>query len=264
MLVYGITLLALLSVVQSAAVSTQKCYWPSGNEMSAGNLACSSSKTSMCCAETDACTLSGYCLGSNGFPYRGGCTDKTWKSSACLQTCQRMHNRPTLEYTIRFANVFVEGPENRQALYPCTSGGSTTTFACDVGQTNSCMDNNITFTSYPFSLPFAPPGSGRALGDPISSAIPSATSATSTKILAASPTAAVTLTGNSDNSASSKACSKHSFIHNDLGAIVGIAIGSLVVGASIPILFFLIMARSKKPSNLAGSRHVQHGSLTSL
>ena len=43
---------------------------------------------SACCAPGDPCTANGYCFGSAGYLYRGGCTDITWQSPNCCPKCR--------------------------------------------------------------------------------------------------------------------------------------------------------------------------------
>ena len=43
---------------------------------------------SACCGFGDQCTEQGYCFGSAGYLYRGGCTDITWESPNCAQQCK--------------------------------------------------------------------------------------------------------------------------------------------------------------------------------
>jgi hypothetical protein len=64
--------------------ASPQCYWPDGGAAQSNYVPCNSTATaSACCAVNDACTTYGWCLGSAGMVYRGGCTDPSWKSGAC-------------------------------------------------------------------------------------------------------------------------------------------------------------------------------------
>jgi hypothetical protein len=72
--------------VRSISASPQ-CYWPNGLTAQSNYVPCNSTATaSACCALNDTCTTYGWCLGSAGMVYRGGCTDPSWKSGACQST----------------------------------------------------------------------------------------------------------------------------------------------------------------------------------
>ena len=67
------------------------CYWPNQAILDKPYLPCSgmaSDVHSACCASGDQCTENGYCFGSAGYVYRGGCTDITWQSPNCAQECR--------------------------------------------------------------------------------------------------------------------------------------------------------------------------------
>ena len=77
-------LFSISILLYSQAVSAYTCYWPSGNVAQSNYVACNSTAAvSACCAANDACTTFGWCLGSSGFVYRGGCTDAHWSTDAC-------------------------------------------------------------------------------------------------------------------------------------------------------------------------------------
>ncbi len=80
------TLLAL--ALPAAAAAAPKCFYPDGVTVEPNHAPCNTTVTnSACCLPQDACTAGGLCLGTSNFNYRGSCTDKTWSSSACPQTC---------------------------------------------------------------------------------------------------------------------------------------------------------------------------------
>lgn len=83
-------ILSLTSVLLCAryVVSDQQCYNPNG--VAAPYAVCNASSTtgSACCGTGDPCTTTGYCAGSAGFLYRGGCTDKQFNSDSCASLCR--------------------------------------------------------------------------------------------------------------------------------------------------------------------------------
>jgi hypothetical protein len=87
----AVTVLILASI--TTASQNASCYFPDGSEATYGDIdyvPCkdmSAGGFTYCCASTDVCTVGGYCLGSAGVFYRGGCTDQTWTSSLCPSLC---------------------------------------------------------------------------------------------------------------------------------------------------------------------------------
>ncbi len=86
MYVHAMNQRLLLAVFFRSAYAFQ-CYWQNGSDVQGSNyLACNLTvAASACCAVYGACTTDRWRLGSAGFAYRGGCTDSTWKWSACQQ-----------------------------------------------------------------------------------------------------------------------------------------------------------------------------------
>ena len=65
------------------------CYYPDGS-IAYNYQTCNpeSDNASACCElSTSVCTENGYCFGSAGVLYRGGCTDRKWPSPNCAQQC---------------------------------------------------------------------------------------------------------------------------------------------------------------------------------
>jgi hypothetical protein len=78
----------LCTFVQPGLPSAILCYFPDGTIFYGGMACLTNGTNSMCCASGDACTTSGWCLGSSGYLYRGGCTDRSWTSNACMSICK--------------------------------------------------------------------------------------------------------------------------------------------------------------------------------
>ncbi|KAH6680593.1 hypothetical protein B0J14DRAFT_269242 [Halenospora varia] len=72
---------------------SKSCYYPDGSLVGADNLhpvmiPCDpKAETSACCHKADICYANGLCGSDYWWPYRGACTDKTWKSKACPSYC---------------------------------------------------------------------------------------------------------------------------------------------------------------------------------
>ena len=87
------TLMSILchwSWLMRASSADPTCYFP--NEKVASTYQpCNSTDddhASVCCElSTSVCSTKGLCYGSNGYLYRGGCTDRSWKSALCPTVC---------------------------------------------------------------------------------------------------------------------------------------------------------------------------------
>ncbi len=69
---------SFLILTQRICVVSSTCYWPDGS-ISKYHAPCNSIANgfdSACCGNDDVCSSSGYCLGRNGYMYRGACTDR--------------------------------------------------------------------------------------------------------------------------------------------------------------------------------------------
>ncbi|KAF8864679.1 hypothetical protein BDZ45DRAFT_669452 [Acephala macrosclerotiorum] len=183
----------------------------------------------MCCAVDDACTTRGWCLGSAGYVYRGGCTDNSWTSSACQQLCK------------------LTNTGNSQNLYPCSAGAFSTVWCCSGidSHTSSCCNNNFSFPSTGAS--FMPAAEALVdLGiDPTSSVDP--TISTTTLDTGSTTTAIVIATATIQTNSSSGVA---------VGDVVGAAIGSVVVGVVIGLIAgWLIWRTSRKSSQSLPPTH---------
>ena len=95
-----------------------------------------SGEHSACCGPGDPCSANGYCFGSFGFPYRGGCTDITWQSPSCCPGCRdcTQSARPQKSLTTHkdLADRMIAAVNSFSNLYPCpmNNGSHTTNWCC--------------------------------------------------------------------------------------------------------------------------------------
>lgn len=85
-------LITLLILSYLYPIVTAECYFPDGSLADSNYQACNATASgaahSACCAQGDACSTTGYCFGSAGFPYRGACTDQSWNAKECCPGCK--------------------------------------------------------------------------------------------------------------------------------------------------------------------------------
>lgn len=88
--------LVLWASTLSTVLAAKKCYYVDGSDVDNSFQPCFPNKdVSPCCASNkdsgDMCLSSGICYAQqgmyNGLMYVNGCTDKTGKSSDCVQVC---------------------------------------------------------------------------------------------------------------------------------------------------------------------------------
>lgn len=161
------------------AIASQTCYWPNG-AVAQGYVPCNLDQTnSMCCAdqEQSACLSNGLCLWLGDFSIdRGGCTDSSWASGACVQTCrsdpddghadvtQCINNTVGLEWCCGFNNDCCSGSGGVIAVGVAASTGgsfyavsmpgssSTSATASSGSATTSTTPNSPSITSPSFML----------------------------------------------------------------------------------------------------------------
>lgn len=67
------------------------CYYPDGNVWTADWPCWNTTNPNdyaPCCANQNYCFSNGWCMSGNDMkPYRGGCTDKSWRSDSCNKKC---------------------------------------------------------------------------------------------------------------------------------------------------------------------------------
>lgn len=85
---YTTLLLALLLINYPILPVGGLCYNPDQIAQSYVPCDTTSGEHSACCASGDQCTVNGYCFGSAGYMYRGGCTDINWQSPNCAPRCR--------------------------------------------------------------------------------------------------------------------------------------------------------------------------------
>ena len=81
-------------LISALVAEAQLCYKPDGTPEDFRYAPCLAGQTSMCCRTNDTlnpdqCRLDGLCQATwNGaYVYRESCTDREWKSPACLKLC---------------------------------------------------------------------------------------------------------------------------------------------------------------------------------
>lgn len=171
---FGLTVLSIWyhwTLLIRASSMNPTCYFPNG-DIAPNYQPCNSTvdaDASICCdLSTSVCGTKGLCYGSNGYLYRGGCTDRSWKSAHC----------PT--YCLQNAR---DGPA---PLVPCTHGIVTGDFCCFSPARGNHGCCNRKFRLWQFGaangagMPFAPIGTqstSLSAGSPTSSLPSTSTSA---------------------------------------------------------------------------------------
>lgn len=206
--------------------STDKCYFPNGDEYTTGQ-PCNSTadgRVSVCCElSSSVCTTSGLCFGSAGYLYRGGCTDRSWTSPQCGQQCvdTRIDN---------FANV-----------YFCEPGvfDPPRTVCCG-GDSNCCASN---FSLNP-GVPFFPT---LDLEETTSSAIPSASATESS-----TPTASLSSSSSTASCASNGTNVCPVVADGPSASVVGGAVGGSMAALLVAALIFLFFRERSWKRQMAG------------
>lgn len=87
---YTVLLTVLLLSCCRVLLAGKSCYNPDQTVPSNPYYPCNTASgvDSACCGFGDQCTENGYCFGSAGYIYRGGCTDITWQSANCAHHCK--------------------------------------------------------------------------------------------------------------------------------------------------------------------------------
>lgn len=117
----------LLALALPAATAAPKCFYPDGVTVEPNHTPCNTTvANSACCLPQDSCTADGLCLGTSNFNYRGSCTDNTWSSNACPQTC--------------LLDLFTKQPFGAQtAIISCSAPGAIPNeFCCNSAGGNCC------------------------------------------------------------------------------------------------------------------------------
>lgn len=198
-------------------LSAQKCFWPSG-DISPNHVPCNSTtgtKGSACCEPGAACTSAGYCIFKTYYPYRGSCTDRTWKSANCADQC--------LDVEMNYASNIV----------PCGHPGTfSSSFCCHQGRAGvSCC--NSTFGNI-----FGPPVgfAGDEEATTARSARSSRTSSTAPDSTS-TPQHALTTSGSSGKSAHTSASKGSKSSATAIGVGVGVPLGVLLISGLCFLLY---------------------------
>src|SRR6266487_6586530 len=100
------------------SVTAQSCYYPSGKSADGLIICKPKASVSHCCKDSDACLTNGLCFSPGlGAVLIRGCTDKTWKSSECLDLC-KAGNHPDYEMFLglaKHADILLCAEEFRSA-----------------------------------------------------------------------------------------------------------------------------------------------------
>ncbi|KAN0101552.1 hypothetical protein V8E51_012062 [Hyaloscypha variabilis] len=84
-----LSVITFLALALTALAAAPQCFYPDGVTVEPNHTPCNTTQVdSACCLPQDSCTAQGLCLGTSNFNYRGSCTDKTWRSNSCPQTCR--------------------------------------------------------------------------------------------------------------------------------------------------------------------------------
>ncbi|KAE9369220.1 hypothetical protein N431DRAFT_413025 [Stipitochalara longipes BDJ] len=84
-----LSIVAFLALALTTEAAAPQCFYPDGVTVEPNHTPCNTTQVdSACCLPQDSCTAQGLCLGTSNFNYRGSCTDKSWQSNSCPQTCR--------------------------------------------------------------------------------------------------------------------------------------------------------------------------------
>ena len=181
-----------------STIAYRTCYWPDGSIILDPNnyLPCNLTATdnhSACCDSRDPCTVNGYCFGSAGYVYRGGCTDINWDADECCPNCrfgtESIIHAFRADRGVNFDTVAV-AMDTFSNFIPCPRvyGSYTETFCCSAkagspaAAAGCCNDEVVN--------PYIDRGPDRSEASPVSMVSPSQSAQLS------STTTASTKTGN--------------------------------------------------------------------
>jgi len=144
----GILPIAILGLFSTAMA---RCVFPDGVGVNTDYVPCTNSEGSNCCHKNDKCRANGFCLSTlNGYHYRGGCTDMTYKSPSCPTQCQ---DSATGEFRRQFA-FRIQFWESATNSYSTELGNASfvNIIACDAAQNGgtwccaydgNCCDDDV-------------------------------------------------------------------------------------------------------------------------
>lgn len=223
-------------------IVSAECYFPNGTStasLGTDNVPCNESPgvQSMCCrldnsSTADTCTSYGLCIPvDKSHPWRGTCTDKTWKDPACLNICTQGEGESkkigSMIFFFDTCGLSCLEPDSRGYKY--TDNYSPLTFCADGSlccgdgkDTEACCAGNHGYVLE----------NGRIITSSQTSPFP--TASISTAISAQSSTSAARATPTPSNSPSSG---------TDTGAIVGGVVGGVAGVAALSLAFWYFMIR---------------------
>lgn len=147
------------------------CYFPNGGVTPTYYQPCNATvdgDASVCCdLSTSVCGSKGLCYGSNGYLYRGGCTDPSWKSAHCPTYCLHSMKLPVKFTKLQWfdfhrADCSIEDARDTYAsLVPCTHGIVAGDFCCfSPRRGNGCCNRKFQLwpsgSSNGAGIPFVP------------------------------------------------------------------------------------------------------------
>ena len=181
---------------------------------------------SWCCHLSDSvCTQNGYCVGSNGLFYRGGCTDSTFTSPSCPQVCK---------------NAF---PTTFSAFFNCADPGTySQTWCCATGSSDSYCNAGF---SIDFGNHFQPNDTQTVTIAASSATFPPSTASSST--ISSTPT----------SSAGPLQTASSSTSRNTNGKIIGVGVGvGLGVGlVAIAVVLFTFLTQQRRRRDAQKTLH---------
>ncbi|KAH8654585.1 hypothetical protein BGZ60DRAFT_532953 [Tricladium varicosporioides] len=220
------------------------CYYPDGSEaiktsLGPTMLACDPlAKQSSCCAYGDNCMANGLCLSAQLFFYRGGCTDRSWKDSACLQECKNSTQMPSGSPSLSNFQIisWCQNPYIKSAGVPDGSA----LFVCS-GATSDCGKKNFTLSAYSVAVT-----SVTGIISTSSSASLSSTSTPNPSSTLSNPTAAATSPSSSTSSPAAAAAATSTTTTGITPTTLGIGIATPLTILLLVAFIFLFLERKKR------------------
>lgn len=121
----------------------QDCFSPNGSVLRGFGLCDPSNSTSVCCKLKEACMENGLCSTPYGFLYRGGCTDRSFKSGFCPTKCidSELWNKEHLNFFSHWSQLlFLDF--NRPWVNACQKSANVSgAYCCDNDNSGDCCNN---------------------------------------------------------------------------------------------------------------------------
>jgi hypothetical protein len=211
---------------------------------------CNTTQTnSACCLPQDSCTAQGLCLGTSNFNYRGSCTDKTWQSNSCPQTCRQGKSQILVMLSLANGSIdpFTKQPYGVQTpIISCSGPGAIPNeFCCNSVGRNCCS-----------IAPFGLGSTGNAFSHGLDQLVLNLRNAQN-GISSSSSSSASSPASSSKNSTPAKPSNALS-VASTVGLAIGLPLGALVVGI-LSFLFWREKRRSTKQKISRGGIIVDPG-----